>query len=190
MGVEVVLGVMARDPLGERNLENGGKRREKFLESLTDILIWIDILLRKSYSGDIDLGDVDTLWDGDLGEVPISTKNDRSFHGVFVKCCSGVVFRFEQVVSHKERFGAIVLQLTLNSGYRGNSVPTGFIKIARVRGSGESGVGNCARVGVGDWGVVSCIQAVSFSGKDNVMDKLPSGSFSGNICICSLQPFG
>ena len=189
MGVKVVLGVVARDPLGERNLEYGGKGCKKFLESLADILIWIDILLRKSYSGDIDLGDIDTLWDGHLGEVPISAKIDRSFHGVFVKCCPGVVFRFEQVVSHKERFGAIVFQLTLNSSYRGNSVSTGFIKIAGVGGSREASLGNGARVGVGDWGVVGCIQAVSFSSKDNVMGKLPSGSFSSNICISALQPF-
>ena len=190
MGIKVVLFVMARNLLGERNLEYSGKGCKKFLESLTDILIWIDILLRKSYLGDIDLGDIDTLWDGHLGEVPISTKIDRSFHGVFVKCCSGVVFRFEQVVSHKERFGAIVLQSTLNSSYRGNSVPAGFVKITRVGGARESSIGNCSRMGVGDWGVVSCIQAVSSSGKDNIMGKLPSGSFSGNICICSLQPFG
>ena len=181
---------MARDPFGERNLENSGKGRKKFLESLTDILIWINILLRKGHSRDIDLGDIDILRDGHLGQVPISTKIDRSFHGVFVKCRSGVVFRFEQVVSHKERFGAIILQSTLNSGYRGNSVPAGFVKITRVGGARESSVGNCARVGVGDWGVVSCIQAVSSSGKDNIVGKLPSGSFTGNICICSLQPFG
>src|ERR1700759_3030538 len=172
---------MARDPLGECNLEYGGKGCKEFLESLTDVLVWIDILLRKGHLRDIDLGDIDILRNGHLGQVPISTQIDRRFHDVFVECCSGTVFRFEQVVSHKERLSAIVLQSRLKTSYRGNSVPTGLIKIARVGSTRESGVGDCARVRVGDWGVMSCIHAVSFRSKDNIMDKLPSGSFSSNI---------
>ena len=92
---------MARDPFGERNLENSGKGRKKFLESLTDILIWINILLRKGHSRDIDLGDIDILRDGHLGQVPISTEIDRSFHGVFVKCRSGVVFDLNKLYPTK-----------------------------------------------------------------------------------------
>lgn len=190
MGIEVVLCVVARDQLGERNLEYSGKGCKKFLESLTDILIWIDFLLRKGHLRDIDLGDIDILRDGHLGQVLISGQLDRSFHGVFVKCCSGVVFRFEQVVSHKERSSAIVLQSGLKASYRGNSVPTGLIKIARVGSSRESSIGDCARVGVGDWGVMSCIHTVSFRSKDNVMEEMPSGTFSSDIGIGSLQPFG
>ena len=188
MGIEMVLDIVARNYLGECDLENGGKSCEIAQEAIADELVRITFLLRQGCFRDIDFGNVDVLWDRHLRKVCVATEFNRGCHDMPIKIFSSVEIRVVEVVAHEKRLCAIIFQSSLESRQGGNSVPACIVEIARVDVTREASVGDSVGVWVGDWQKMGCIDAFSSSIMSDFMNGLPFRIFSCSLGICSLRP--